>query len=146
LTDTLIKSKKGKAKSKIYVVCCDPSFRGAILSRINPRAVIVEMPSAAKQLPAVTADDVVIVCTPADIAQWRLSARLGATAAVVICNGLFANGYTEFQPVYYFKPISGKSVQLSLVEHACMQQYSSMLISSCIFASTHYSELLGAHV
>jgi hypothetical protein len=110
LTDNLVKSRKGKSKSRIYVMCCDPSFKGAIQSRINPRAVIVEMPSSAKQLPVVTADDVVVVCTPADIAQWRLSARLGATAAVIICNGLFANGYTEFQPVYYFKPISGKSL------------------------------------
>ena len=32
---------------------------------------------------------------------------MAETATVVIVNGVFVNGYMPFEPVYYFKPISG---------------------------------------
>lgn len=32
---------------------------------------------------------------------------MAETATVVIVNGVFVNGYVPFEPVYYFKPISG---------------------------------------
>ena len=32
---------------------------------------------------------------------------MAETAPVVIVNGVFVNGYMPFEPVYYFKPISG---------------------------------------
>lgn len=32
---------------------------------------------------------------------------MAETATVVIVNGVFVNGYVPFEPVYFFKPISG---------------------------------------
>lgn len=32
---------------------------------------------------------------------------MSETATVVIVNGVFVNGFMPFEPVYYFKPISG---------------------------------------
>lgn len=32
---------------------------------------------------------------------------MAETSTVVIVNGVFVNGYVPFEPVYYFKPISG---------------------------------------
>lgn len=32
---------------------------------------------------------------------------MSESAAVVIVNGVFCNGLLPFEPVYYFKPISG---------------------------------------
>lgn len=43
----------------------------------------------------------------ADQSQWKLAKTMAETAPVVIVNGVFVNGYMPFEPVYYFKPISG---------------------------------------
>lgn len=32
---------------------------------------------------------------------------MAESATVVIVNGVFANGFVPFEPVYYFKPVSG---------------------------------------
>lgn len=32
---------------------------------------------------------------------------MAETATVVIINGVFVNGFVPFEPVYFFKPISG---------------------------------------
>lgn len=43
----------------------------------------------------------------ADQGQWKLAKKMAETTTVVIVNGVFVNGYVPFEPVYYFKPISG---------------------------------------
>ncbi|CAM9437840.1 unnamed protein product [Laminaria digitata] len=92
----------GRGK-KVYIVCCDPSARvdlgqvsGADVRDLN-----------AKNLPPVKAGDVQVIVTPADQSQWKLAKKMAETATVVIVNGVFVNGYMPFEPVYYFKPISG---------------------------------------
>lgn len=43
----------------------------------------------------------------ADQSQWVLARKMSETATVVIVNGVFINGFVPFEPVYYFKNISG---------------------------------------
>lgn len=51
----------------------------------------------------------------ADQGQWKLARKMSETAPVVIVNGVFVNGYVPFEPVYYFKPISGFSTVVGSV-------------------------------
>lgn len=49
----------------------------------------------------------VYIVSQADQGQWKLAKNMAETTTVVIVNGVFVNGYVPFEPVYYFKPISG---------------------------------------
>ncbi|CAN0184305.1 unnamed protein product [Pylaiella littoralis] len=94
----------GRGK-KVYVVCCQPGavddFGKGAGGAADVRAL------NAKNLPPAKSGDVIVVVTPADQSQWKLARTMAETATVVIVNGVFVNGYMPFEPVYYFKPISG---------------------------------------
>lgn len=89
---------------KVYVVCCDPGTKAALGKA--PSGADVRLMDA-KNLPPAKVGDVQVVITPADQGQWVLARKMSETAAVVIVNGVFVNGFLPFEPVYYFKNISG---------------------------------------
>ncbi|CAM9698182.1 unnamed protein product [Discosporangium mesarthrocarpum] len=88
---------------KVWVVCCQPGVKSALTK--SGAADVRELSS--KNLPQAKKGDVQVVVTPADQGQWRIAAEMSKTATVVIVNGVFMNGFIPFEPVYYFKPISG---------------------------------------
>ncbi|CBJ27451.1 conserved unknown protein [Ectocarpus siliculosus] len=94
----------GKSK-KAYVVCCQPGAKADFGIGVRGAADVRDI--NAKNLPPAKAGDVVVVVTPADQGQWKLAKKMAETTTVVIVNGVFVNGYVPFEPVYYFKPISG---------------------------------------
>eukprot|EP00611_Tribonema_gayanum_P003250 TRINITY_DN12526_c0_g1_i1.p1 TRINITY_DN12526_c0_g1~~TRINITY_DN12526_c0_g1_i1.p1 ORF type:complete len:189 (+),score=53.80 TRINITY_DN12526_c0_g1_i1:514-1080(+) len=104
----LVASLSKSVKGKVWVMCCEPGTRQYLATSIKGgKAELIDMPSTAKNFPPAAAGDVHVIVTPGDISQWRLARDMGKVAPVVVCNGLFANGYEAFTPVYYFKPISG---------------------------------------
>ncbi|CAM9309029.1 unnamed protein product [Scytosiphon promiscuus] len=96
----------GKGSKKVYLVCCQPGAMNALgKGSIGGAADVRNL--EAKNLPPATSADVVVLVTPADQSQWKLARTMAETATVIIVNGVFVNGYVPFEPVYFFKPISG---------------------------------------
>ncbi|CAM9209906.1 unnamed protein product [Choristocarpus tenellus] len=88
---------------KVYVVCCQPGVRGDLAKTGGADVRDLD----ARNLPDAKKGDIQVIVTPADQTQWRLAKQMSETAPVVIVNGVFLNGFVPFEPVYYFKPISG---------------------------------------
>lgn len=74
----------------------------------------------------------------ADIGQWRAAKLMSQTSTVVVVNGVFVNGFIPFEPVYFFKPISGWG---SLV-----RQYPGNFVAYCAGTNEVVSASLVGHV
>uniref|UniRef100_A0A7S2XUE4 DUF1995 domain-containing protein n=1 Tax=Fibrocapsa japonica TaxID=94617 RepID=A0A7S2XUE4_9STRA len=96
------------SRSKVWVVCCEPGYKKMLEEAIGTQNKKVEVvPLSSRNLPDASPKDVLIFLTPGDDSQWKIAAKLGETAPVVVVNGLFNNGYGALEPVYYLKPFSG---------------------------------------
>lgn len=97
---------------KVLVLTCEPGqineLRKLIPTSGTSKIELASLPNGVKlNAENFTQKGVVIVFSPADSDQWRTASKIGSLVPTIVVNGLFNNGYADFTPTYYFKPISG---------------------------------------